>query len=244
MKRLCSALLLTGVVVLPARAQVVWVLPGGAGEEKPAARLIFSDKPEAGKPGPLAEIGSVEVFVRGRGGEAEPVKYTKGKDALLVPEVGSGLWEVIGLGRRGVAGDGQAPAALVHYYAKTYVGLTPPQMPPLGYLREWRGMQLEVVSILDQQGFRAQAVWRGRPLARCAYTLFVPGKEKPVEGRANADGLFWLEESTAGGQYGICLRHVEARAGEYKGKKYKEVRHYSTITFPVLAGLGLPRIGR
>src|SRR5262245_60514259 len=92
MKRLCSAILLTGVVVLPARAQVVWVLPGGGGEEKAAARLVFSDKPESGKPGPLKAINSVQVFVRGRGGEAEPVKYTKGKDALLVPEVGPGLW--------------------------------------------------------------------------------------------------------------------------------------------------------
>jgi hypothetical protein len=68
MKRLCSAILLAGVLVSPARAQVVWVLPGEAGGGKPAARLIFSDQPESGKPGPLGALRSVEVFVRGRGG--------------------------------------------------------------------------------------------------------------------------------------------------------------------------------
>jgi hypothetical protein len=242
MNRLCSTILLLGVVALPARAQVVWVLPGEPGGEKPAARVIFNHELRPGQPDLLRRIGSAQVFVRGEGGDAVPVKYVEGKDALLVLEVGKGLSEVICLGR-GVFQDGEAPAALVHYYAKTYVGLSPPGMPPVGYLREWRGMQLEAVPILDQQGFRVQAVWRGRPLARCAYTLLVPGKARPVEGRADGDGLIWLPEPPAGGLYGVCFRHAEARAGGFQGEKYEEVRHYSTMTFPVLAPPGLPRIG-
>jgi hypothetical protein len=136
-----------------------------------------------------------------------------------------------------VTGPEKGPAALINYYAKTYVGLAPRQMPPVGYLAEWDRMPLEVVPILDEEiGFQVQAVWRGKPLAGAAYTLLVPGREMPVEGRANGNGLIWLEQVGASGLYGICIRHAEARAGEYEGKKYQEVRHYSTMTFPVLVG--------
>ena len=53
------------------------------------------------------------------------------------------------------------------------------------------------------------------------------------------------------GVYAIRARHVEAKAGEQGGKKYKEVRYYSTLTFPVRAPAGgvhgvhrLGRVGR
>jgi hypothetical protein len=237
MKRLCSAILLVGVVVLPARAQVLWVLPDKTVGGKPSARVIFSHDLKPGQPDLLRQIGRVQVVVRGAGAEALLVNYLQEKEVLLVTDVGKGLSEVLCLCRHGVTGHGKGPAALSNYYAKTYVGLAPRQMPPVGYLAEWDRMPLEVVPILDEEvGFQVQAVWRGRPLAGCAYTLLVPGREKPVEGQADGDGLIWLERPGAIGLYGICIRQTETRIGEYEGKQYQQVRHYSTMTFPVIVG--------
>jgi hypothetical protein len=237
MKRLCSAILLVGVVVLPARAQILWVLPDKTAGGKPSARVTFSRDLKPGQPDLLRQIGRVQVVVRGAGPEALLVNYAQEKDTLLVTDVGKGVSEVICLCRHGVTGPGKGAAALSNYYAKTYVGLAPRQMPPVGYLAEWDRMPLDVVPILDEEiGFQVQAVWRGRPLAGCAYTLLVPGRERPVEGRADGDGVIRLEPPGASGLYGICIRHAEDRVGEYEGRKYQQVRHYSTMTFPVLVG--------
>ena len=61
----------------------------------------------------------------------------------------------------------------------------------------------------------------------------MPGKDKPVELKTDKEGLFAMERPVKSGIYGIRARYVEKKDGELDGKKYKEVRHYATFTFPI-----------
>jgi hypothetical protein len=60
----------------------------------------------------------------------------------------------------------------------------------------------------------------------------LPGLEKPVEGKTGSDGTFSLAAPDAprSGVIAIRASHVEEKAGELDGKKYKSVKHYATFT--------------
>src|SRR5438067_6880490 len=74
------ALLLTAAA--PARGHFVWILPGGEAGGKATARVVFSDTPRPDDPELLKKISHTELFVRGAGGKAVPVKAAAKGDAL------------------------------------------------------------------------------------------------------------------------------------------------------------------
>src|SRR5262249_4528300 len=87
-----------------------------------------------------------------------------------------------------------------------------------------------------------EVVWDGKPLPEAQVVVLVPGKEKPAELKADKDGAFTVPASQ-GGLYGIRARHIQDRAGEEDGKKYKEVRHYATLVMELPAATSGPAPG-
>jgi hypothetical protein len=131
---------------------------------------------------------------------------------------------------------GDEPAFLLNYYAKGFTGVNrdkPDEKFVQNILgKPWDKLPLEIVPQMDN-GAAAKVFWQGKPAADVEVTLYVPGQDKPSELKTDKDGLFKPEQPKASGVYGIRARYVEKKAGEYDGKKYKEVRHYATMTFPV-----------
>src|SRR5436853_197943 len=58
---------------------------------------------------------------------------------------------------------------------------------------------------------------------------------EPQKRTADKDGTFG-HPPVKGGLCGVRARHVEAKQGELDGKKYKEIRHYSTLVIQVADG--------
>jgi hypothetical protein len=232
MTRLCSALLCLAAAAAPARAHFIWVLPA----DNWTVRVVFSDTPKPDDPALLAKIVHTQLTVRGADGTQTKAELKPAKDALEAAVPGRGLREVAALCQYGVMQRGKSEPFLLNYYAKGFVGLQPDRGVPALFWQSWDKLPLEIVPVEDK-GNRsaARVLWQGKPLAGAEYVVLVPGKDKPVEGKSDADGLLSLPKPAGGGVYGIRVKHTEAREGELGGKKYKEVRHYATLT------IGLPQ---
>jgi uncharacterized GH25 family protein len=233
MKRWCCACLLFCVIAPPARAHFVWIVPDQAG-----ALLIFSDTLQPDAKVPVTKIAGTELFTFGEGGKIMALKATQEKDAYRVAAPAKRRWAVIGgVCRYGVVQKGKADPFLLVYCAKALVGerLTIPM---------WVGWQptdrlpLDIVPIPAKEiGDEplAQLRWQGKPLAGAEVVVLPPGYDKPLESKTDEKGFFALARPKEAGLYAIRARHVEAKEGDQDGKKYKEVRYYSTLTFPVRA---------
>jgi hypothetical protein len=230
MTRLCSALLCLAAAAAPAHGHFIWIVPGEGG----TVRLVFSDSPKPDDPALLAKIAHAQLMVRGTDGTLAPPQLKQAKDALEAAVPGTGLREVAAVCQYGVVQRGKAEAFLLKYYAKGFVGVQPERGVPGLFWQSWDKLPLEIVP-LEDKGDRsaARVLWHGKPLAEAEFVLLVPGKDKPVEGKTDADGLIALPRPSGGGTYAIRVKHTEAKDGELGGKKYKEVRHYATLTLEI-----------
>jgi hypothetical protein len=231
MKRWCCACLLFCVIAPPARAHFVWIVPDQAG-----ALLIFSDTLQPDAKVPVTKIAATEVFVGGAGGKFEPLKATLAKDAYRVELPARGRPVVLGaLCRYGVVQKGKADPFLLLYCARALVGAML-QDSPEEFWQPAERLPLNV--ILIEGKLQARVLWQGKPLADAEVAVLAPGAAQPAEGKTDKDGVIALGRPTIPGVYAIRARHVEAKEGEEGGKKYKEVRYYSTLTFPVRPAAG------
>jgi hypothetical protein len=71
------------------------------------------------------------------------------------------------------------------------------------------------------------ALWQGRPLPAADVKADPAGRER-IEGTTGNSGEFSVAASQSG-LYAFLVKHVEPAPGERHGKKYANVRHYSTL---------------
>jgi uncharacterized GH25 family protein len=235
MKRLGIVFLLLAAAA-PARAHFVWLLPAEPGAKEPGVRLIFSDGLAPDRPELLKKVAHTKVFARDADGKEVVVKAVAGQDALNVALPDGQFYVVAGTCRYGVSTHGGSEPFLLNYYPKAFVGLGQ-QLEPKAFLQPWGVLPLEIMLEVGAEGHALRVLWQGKPLAGAEVALLVPGEDKPVEGKTNADGTFPLKVPKKAGLYGIRARHVEKTAGELDGKKYAEVRHYATL---VVQGPAVP----
>jgi hypothetical protein len=237
---MCSALLCLATVAVPARAHFIWALP----DEGDVIRVVFSDSPRPDDPALLKKIAHLQLFVRSENGKVLVLEAHAGKDALEAQAPGEGLRQVAAVCQYGVSQHGGSEPFLLNYYAKSFVGLDKvgASKEPSHLLgHSWDKLPLEIVLVPEKKHpAMLRVLWQGKPLAAAEFVQLVPGKEKPVEGKSDADGLIVLEHPTQSGIYGIRVKYVEATEGELGGKKYKEVRHYATATAPVFVSVKAP----
>jgi hypothetical protein len=230
MKRLCVVALLLAAAA-PARAHFVWIVPGDPAGGKATARVVFSDAPRPDSPELLKKIAGAEFFARGADGKTVPLKAAEGKDALELALPTAGPQAIGAVCHYGVVKRGQDEPFLLHYYAKTAIAPADRIAVHELYARPWDRLPLEVVAA---DGPAVRVLWQGKPLPGAEVVLLLPGQEKPVEGKSDADGVFRLPDAPPpDGVVGIRARHVEEKEGEHDGKTYKSVRHYATLTVPL-----------
>jgi hypothetical protein len=235
MKRLVTvALLLAVAVAAPVRAHFIWILPPANPDEP--ARLVFSDSLRPDNPALLKKIAHTELFVVDSSGHATPLKLTEAKESLdaLVPP-GDGMRLLGGVCRYGVTQRGSTEPFLLMYYPKSVINMPGLVGREPGTLLSKAADKLPL-QVVTAGGMKVRVLWQGKPLAGAEITAHLPGQDNAVTGKAGPDGSFVLQRPTVDGTVGIRVNHTEDAPGELDGKKYKTVRHYATLTFPIRMG--------
>jgi hypothetical protein len=232
MKRFASLLVALLALAAPARAQVLWVVPGPPSDGRPTATVIFSDNLKPGPADLLKKVAGSEVLSRDLHLESVRLKLTEDKAVLRVGVTQKGPQMLAAVCATGVSQKGDASPELVYFYAKSFADVDLKAAPPPALLKPLDNLKLEIVPVLKKKN-TVQVLWMGKPLPDAQVVLYVPGKDKEIEGRTTAEGFFTVEKPEANGVYGIRGRHVEKTNGEYQGKKYTAIRHVATLTFPV-----------
>jgi uncharacterized GH25 family protein len=235
---LCLMLLAAGLfTVQPVRAHFIWLLPPQAADKTPAARMIFSENTHPDRPALLKKIASTEMIVRDSDEKTTSLKKELDKETWRAILPAKGFQEIAAVCRYGVVSHGGSEPFLLNYYAKSFIGIDDWGHPPALFAKPWDILPLEVVPILPKKTLpQLRVLWQGKPLANAKVVMQVPGDEKAVEAQTDKEGVFPLVEPTKGGLYGIRVGHVENRKGELDGKKYQEVRHYTTLVLAIPTG--------
>lgn len=120
---------------------------------------------------------------------------------------------------------------LLHYYAKAAVDLAAASEPA--------GLSVEASVKREASKFIVTVSHDGKPVSGSEVIVTRPGNENLLALKTDISG----KTQFTVGQAGLCgLRALveEKQEGEYEGKAYKLVRHYTTLTFPVNAGTSAP----
>jgi uncharacterized protein DUF3386/uncharacterized protein DUF4198 len=229
MKRCVVAVLLFAWAALPVRAHFIWIVPD---KQAGTVQVVFSDIPAPDSPKLLGKIAHTQLFLQQANGKTVPLKWTLGKEAyqVVVSDAASAI--VGAICRYGVLEKGKAEPFLLMYYAKACL----PELAkgdrgrPLSTRCEH--LPFEILQPEGKDPRRLQVLWRGQPLAGTEVVIVPPGDEDVAERKTDAKGCFDLGEVKPG-IYGVRARYVEAKEGEHEGKRYKEVRHYTTLVFQV-----------
>jgi hypothetical protein len=227
MKRYGGAVLVLVLTALPLQAHFIWILPDPT--DRARASVVFSDDLQPDKKVPVSKIAGTSLFVRDTDGKTSPLKWEEGKTAyeLTLPEKGPRGVGAVCL--YGVYQHGKEKPALLHYYAKTLLGMSKGiSAPETSLLREgWKSLDLDLVLAKDNR--RVQVLWQGKPLPDAEVVLLVPGVDKAVMRKTNEQGEVALDAARSAGLYGIRANHIKDQAGEHDGKKYSVVRYLATL---------------
>jgi N-acetylneuraminic acid mutarotase len=115
---------------------------------------------------------------------------------------------------------------LLKYYAKSYLSPLPGGWKKVGDIDR---LSLEIVPLLESDGVKLHVLWKGEPLPKAQVVASGPGLKDRWEAETDENGTC-LCPVHATGLYSIRTKHVEVVAGEHDGKKYTEVRNYSTLS--------------
>jgi uncharacterized GH25 family protein len=232
MKRYAGAVLILALAALPVRAHFIWIVPEKEGGK---AKVIFSEDLNPDSNVPVNKIAKTELFLRADKGKSIPLKWSEGKDAYTITIPDKKMQVVGAVCRYGVLQRGKDEPFLLNYYAKSLVSHSFEKGSETYVTTPWSQLPLDIMVVLtDGEEPRLRVLWQGKPAAGVEVVLLLPGKEKPATCKTDKDGFFDLTE-TKTGLYGIRVGYTQAQEGELEGKKYKQVRHYTTFTFePVI----------
>ncbi len=221
MKRLL-ALFAVAALAIPAQAHFIWLVPQKDG----TIQMVFSDELAPDANVPIAKIAQTQVFARSAKGDITVTKKEL-KDHYLLSFESKEPVEVIGICQYGVLAKKGDPY-LLNYYTKTTIGT--PTDKTLG--KGWSKLPLEIVA-MESSKAEFQVLWQGKPTADVEVVAMVPGVEEAIKPMLIKSGSFNLGTLPANikGAIGIRARYIEKKAGELKGEKYQEIRHYTTWTF-------------
>jgi hypothetical protein len=201
-----------------ASAHFLWqrIEPGA----RPRVALTFGENPdEATSATLLARLTGARAWDQ-KGNAIELASETSQLAATLAGEAtvvaGSRTWGVVDK-----TGDGTG-AFFLEYYSKAAASVADSAA----------SMKLPLEVFAKREGSQVIATVRRGDAAQANTTVYVysPTSEEVAEYTTDASGTIRFEASAVG-LYGLRARWIEPRAGESDGKKFGEVRHYSTLTF-------------
>lgn len=219
-----AASLLISAIVAPAQAHFLWLVESDNPKE---LNLYFSEGPYADEPAILKRVADAVAYQLTDDKEPQEIKFTLADEELKSDELkgrGDSLYVLtrsLGVMERG------GEKFLLQYNAKTG--------PTLGKtawkLDASKHVSLDVVpSIQDDQAV-VTATFAGKPVAAAQVVVEGPGGK--VEAETDAQGVAKFPIAKAG-IYAVRVKYVEAKAGQAGEDKYDTVRHYTTLTLPVM----------
>jgi uncharacterized GH25 family protein len=213
------------LAAVPAPAHFIWIVPYKNGA---TAKVVFSEIPEPDDPKYLDKITRTQLYLRGTDGKDTLWAWTKGKEAFQVTVPHKGPRMVGAVCSYGVLlKEGEVPY-LLRYYAKACL----PEPGHEGFKplpsQAWERLPLEIVQAEGKDLRQFKVLWQGKPLAGAEVAFLPPGNEKLEKRKTSKEGIFDAGSFKAG-VYGFRAKHVEVKDGEHDGKKYREIRHYSTV---------------
>lgn len=193
---------------------------------KPRTDVTFAERPDE-----RVNAVPIERLATARAWDAEgrPLGLTAQSGVLgaelPVEALAAGSSQSWGLVDR--TGDGTG-AFLLEYYAKGAATLTEAATRVK--------LPLEVFASADGAGILAIVRQGDAALAHASLHVQLPSGDT-LDRTTDAEGRVRLDARMAG-EYGLRARWIEPRTGEVDGKRFGEVRHYSTLTFTVDAPVG------
>lgn len=201
--------------------------------EKPeTAKIYFSEEAYPDDPDLLKMIETLEAWhAEGMNAEAQKldVKIDTGASALVgaIDAKNAGR-PIIASHAFGVMAKAEKPF-LLQYYAKTY----PSQLPGTwNALDDAKRLPLEVTPALAGKKLTLKVTWKGEAAPGCHVTVEGPAFDTAIQGDTNEAGEFAVE-IPKGGLYSVWARRIEDVTGEHNGKKYEQIKHYSTLALRV-----------
>ncbi len=223
MARMWLGLVCAAAVAGGAQAHFFFLLPPD--DANPAVRLVLGD---TARPDPEAQVDlgrSGQFWVRTGSGKVAPAKIGTGSgDGWLSLEPVADAAEAFGTVEAGVVVRGQPdPVLLVHHPRAVLAPLGPARPAPESH----RDRPLEITPVVRGGGVAFRVTAAGEPVGSADVVVEVPGEKRPRAVKTDAAGVTPAFE--AAGTYAARAMRVEARAGEFQGRAYKQVRHYATL---------------
>lgn len=218
MYRMLVASAVTLLVVASAIAHYPFLVPESSGA---SAKLIFSDSLAPDTMVNLDAIAATKLTLRDSKGHESTLECKKGEGFFTLDLPGSGTRVVYGVTEYGVLQVGETKPFKLVYYPKAVLGTTASKEAAIG-----EKLPLEIVPVSVFGKLKFQVLAGGKPLADAEVNVIPPqGKKKPV--KTDKDGL--TPEFDGHGRYGATAKQIQAKSGDFAGKKYEEVRNYATL---------------
>jgi Domain of unknown function (DUF4198)/Kelch motif len=227
---LVAAIVLTASAF--AQAHFLWIAPDPSPHES-QVHVYFSETPEADDPSLLSRLDGLKLREISIDGKSHDLKTVIGKQSIVAIPVASAPPQSFSLNHTyGLFGRGGEPSLLV-YNSRMY---------PASAHNQWRApaadqqLPLELVPTFADGKLAVQVLWRGKPLADAEMKGEAAGQRK-IDGKTDAAGSFTIAASEPG-IYAFRAKYIEPVAGTHGGKKYANVRHYSTLVVTYTAEAG------
>lgn len=214
-----------------AHAHFIWLVPADEGQ---TVQVYFGEDASPDDPALLKYVDGMQAWSVGKNGNAKALKLTRTDETLTaaVPKRARKNGLVIATHDLGVMERGGAKFRL-KYYAKTgpaadhaaWQNVDCAKHLKLDVTPEVRGKKIALLVRVD-----------GKPLEAAGIHAAGPGMED-FNGKTDASGKVEFTKAEAG-VYSIRAKVIEKSPGEVDGKKYDEVRHYTTVALNVEPSTG------
>ena len=212
-----------------AHAHFIWIASGSQASDG-KVHVYFGESAAPDDPDLLDRIAKLKLWQWSAEGVRTELPLVKDGDSLVATPVQGGDAVFGTTHDYGVMSRG-TETFLLKYHAKSQ---------PASNSKSWRSrvkadeLPLEIIASADGHDVLLTIQWQGKPLADATVTISGPGIETRIEAVTNAQGHVALG-SNAYGLYSIRAKYVEAKSGQFDGKDYASIRHYTTLALTLAA---------
>lgn len=209
------------------RAHFIWLVPAKSAVGTTTISVRFGEDASDDSTDYLSMVKGVRLHQIKGGAPGEELKVDVSDDGISAVAALGDTTVVVASHDFGVMDRGDSVFRL-QYYAKTGPALTSAAWQKAKAADDIR---LDIVPVLEAGKVRVHVQFDGKPVAGVQVKAAGPGMDE-IEAETNGKGVASFKVAEPG-VYSIRARHVEDTAGEVKGKKYPETRHYTTVAVEV-----------
>lgn len=210
----------------PAQAHFIWLVP-----QSGAVQIYFGEEAAPDDPDLLKYVEGVQAWQVRPGQQPMLLEIARAPESLSVklPDGGLNGGLLFAAHDLGVMNRGDAVFRL-KYFAKAGPAAG---MPAWTEVDCSKYLPLDIVPTVADGQVRVQVRFEGKPIAGAQVVAIGPGLED-FEGQTDAQGQAAFALADAG-RYSIRARYIEEKPGELNGKKYTDIRYYTTVALDVPA---------